>query len=479
MDEHSRLRERLAELEGRFAELTEQLALRDRRIAALEAALSAKDEEIAAKDEEIARLKRELQKRGKRYQPKGNSQGKKRKRTDRRQSGQRQHPGSTRPDPPNIEDAIHHDVLVEHCPFCGGQVDPTGEFEDCYSEEIPEPKTEVHRFRRHVCKCRDCQRRLKGRADLDVPGSTVGPRARLLTVYSRAHLGISLGKTVTLLDELFGLKLSRAGALGHLKWFDRLFDPVVQRLLELLRESPVVHADETGWRINGQNVWCWCFCNPKLAVFLIDQHRSSQVVQQALGESIPGILVTDFYAAYGRIAAKKQKCLTHLLRELAKLREELPARAVSQHIQPLIELFQDAIALAGQREALGEQEFELKRAEIRRRFADRWWRQSKVPDCQRIYDRLRKHKDELLLFLDDASVPPENNLAERDIRSVAATRADGGVNRSRWGAHAFAVAKSIVRTCQKAGRNFFGYALDAVEQIQAGHPAPLPIDDTS
>ena len=33
--------------------------------------------------------------------------------------------------------------------------------------------------------------------------------------------------------------------------------------------------DETGWCIDGKNVWCWCFCNPRLALFLIDHHRSA------------------------------------------------------------------------------------------------------------------------------------------------------------------------------------------------------------
>jgi len=29
-----------------------------------------------------------------------------------------------------------------------------------------------------------------------------------------------------------------------------LFSPVVEKLLELLRQSPVAQADETGWRID-------------------------------------------------------------------------------------------------------------------------------------------------------------------------------------------------------------------------------------
>ncbi|MCX7408600.1 MAG: transposase [Planctomycetales bacterium] len=58
-------------------------------------------------------------------------------------------------------------------------------------------------------------------------------------------MGLSLGKSVALLDEVFGLKLSRAGALGHVMWAGELVDPVVRRLFELLKPEPVIHADET------------------------------------------------------------------------------------------------------------------------------------------------------------------------------------------------------------------------------------------
>ncbi|MGE4000578.1 MAG: hypothetical protein AB7I48_10195, partial [Planctomycetaceae bacterium] len=42
-------------------------------------------------------------------------------------------------------------------------------------------------------------------------------------------------------------------------------------------------------------------------------------------------LVTDFYAACHALECRKQRCLVHLLRELVKLREELPAAAVGRH----------------------------------------------------------------------------------------------------------------------------------------------------
>ena len=44
------------------------------------------------------------------------------------------------------------------------------------------------------------------------------------------------------------LSQSRVAALGQLFRMGDLFDPVVQKLFEILRDEPVVHADETGLR---------------------------------------------------------------------------------------------------------------------------------------------------------------------------------------------------------------------------------------
>jgi len=298
----------------------------------------------------------------------------------------------------------------------------------------------------------------------------------LLTCYGRAHLGISLGKTRDLLHDFFGLTVSRAGLLGHLRWGGALFEPVVEELLERLRDSPVVQGDETGWRINGQTAWAWCFRDPKLAIFLIERRRNRDVITRVLGESFAGTLVSDFYAAYNGLACAKQRCLVHLLRELAKLREEIPWQSVRSFIEPLIRLLQDAIQLAKEREQHSPAAFAAARAAIVSRFDGLLLNcHSGNRDCLRIWKRLFKHCDELFTFLHDPQVPADNNGCERDIRSLAAARNDGGVHRAEWSAAAFARIKSVIVTGLKNGWRFIHYGLDAVRAKLKGDPLPLPV----
>jgi hypothetical protein len=257
-----------------------------------------------------------------------------------------------------------------------------------------------------------------------------------------------------------------------------LFDPVVTRLLELLRQEDLIHADETGWRINGKNVWAWCFANPRIAVYLIQHSRGSQVLRDALGDSLPGVLVCDFYAAYNFLQAKKQRCLVHLLRELHTLRDKVPAICEKKHLQPLRQLFQDAIALGKRRTQLTPAKYDQQCDALYQRYAALAYAPSTNAHVKRIQKRLEKYADEMFTFLEMPHVPPDNTPAERDLRSVAAARADGGVNRTAWGAEAFAHAKSVIRTCQKQGRNFLQYGLELVRAASAGQSPPLPLADT-
>jgi hypothetical protein len=448
---------------------------RDRRIAELEAENAELRKRLALVEQQLQNI---LQRRKK---TRSNTAERKRAEKDRRGKKFRKHPGSFRPEPPPDTAFIEHDVHPEQCSRCGGRnLEATGEFEEHIVADIPEPKVEWHRYRRHIHACRDCQATCQARGELELPGAHVGPRARLLACYARAHLGISLGKTQHLLHDYFGLTVSRAGLLGHLRWGGNLFAPVVEELWEILRRSPVAQGDETGWRIDGQMAWAWCFRDTRLALFLIDRHRNRAVLERALGTSFAGTLVSDFYAVYDGLDCRKQRCLVHLLRELAKLRETLPAPSVRTFLQPLVTLFQDAIQLGQDRDALTSEAFATASQRIQDRFDERMLNtHTRQRDCLRIWRRLFKHSGELFTFLDDPRVPADNNGCERDIRSLAAARSDGGVHRAEWSAAAFARIKSVIATGMKNGLRFAQYGVDVVRAKLQDDRLPLPLADTS
>src|ERR1700685_3309315 len=212
MDDRQQLLERITELEAENAELRRRLA-------------------------QVEHELHKIHQRGKRSSSDG--QQKTSAPPDRRRKPHRKHPGYFRPEPPPGTVFIEHEVHPQACSHCGSvDLERTDEFQDHIVADLPEPKLEWHRYRRYLHRCRCCQQTCQGRGDLELPGAHIGPRARLLTCYGRAHLGMSMGKTHLLLHDFFGLTVSRAGLLGHLRWGGTLFEPVVEELLDLLRQSP-------------------------------------------------------------------------------------------------------------------------------------------------------------------------------------------------------------------------------------------------
>ena len=65
-----------------------------------------------------------------------------------------------------------------------------------------------------------------------------------------------------------------------------------------MRQFPVVHADETGWREDGANGYVWTFSTPTERYFLRRGRGQGGGGRKRLGESFSGVLVSDFYAAY-------------------------------------------------------------------------------------------------------------------------------------------------------------------------------------
>ncbi len=83
---------------------------------------------------------------------------------------------------------------------------------------------------------------------------------------------------------------------------------------------------------------------------------------------------------------------------------------------------------------------------------------------------LRDHKDEALRYLDDVSLPWDNNLAERDLRMVKLQQKVSGGWRTPEGARDFCAVRSYIATAAKHGVP----ALAVLTQMFRGTPWTIP-----
>ena len=70
-----------------------------------------------------------------------------------------------------------------------------------------------------------------------------------------------------------------------------LAQPTYDLLLDALRQSHVVHANETGWRIGRLNAWLWVFSSRDVTIYAIRPSRGHEVPEDILGPDFDGYLV--------------------------------------------------------------------------------------------------------------------------------------------------------------------------------------------
>ena len=83
-------------------------------------------------------------------------------------------------------------------------------------------------------------------------------------------------------------------------------------LLEALRTSDAVTADETGWRIDGERNWLWVFVGDRVTVYDVASGRGYEQAAAVLSKDFDGVLERDGWAPYRRFAkAAHQTCVAH------------------------------------------------------------------------------------------------------------------------------------------------------------------------
>ncbi len=104
------------------------------------------------------------------------------------------------------------------------------------------------------------------------------------------------------------------------QWFQASLEPSYQQWLQWVQEPGVRCVDETTYLIDGIKHWLWVATSDQACVLMLAPTRSAAELKQLLGENFEGILSSDCFSAYSpQPATAKQKCLTHLERELRAL----------------------------------------------------------------------------------------------------------------------------------------------------------------
>ena len=359
------------------------------------------------------------------------------------------HLGWFRKKPGSIDKIV--EVRLNECPLCRGR-----DLKECagikthLQEEIVIPLPSSTLYRKHRYYCRGCRKVVTGRGEGEAFRGRIGPMAKTLAAYLKYQVKVSDRDIKKIFSELFSLKFTVGSVLGFRNQLRIRLEPVYQDLVGKIRRSRFVHADETGWKINGKSGWLWNFSNKKAAICHIDPSRGGKIPQAILGKNYKGVLITDFYSAYNKVpSGAKQRCLVHLLRDIKHVQECLTTdRPTQDFCTRLKTLIYSATELAEERKSLPGTDYAKRRGKLLESFGDLRLSDPANKITRRFVKRLEKHRQECLTFLDKPGIPWHNNHAERMIRPNVLLRKITFGNRSTEGLQNHNVLMSIIQTAK-------------------------------
>ncbi len=339
-------------------------------------------------------------------------------------------------------DKVENIRIDDTCPDCGSFLEDKGTKArtviDC--QPVKMKKILYHLQRK---RCPKCKKLISARP----PGvfAKCLYSNQLLTYVAVQHY--IYGNTLGQIEKQTGIGYSSLVDAMH-QLSKRLKD-VPNALIQTYRDSLVKHADETGWRTDGNNGYAWLFCTPQISIFRVRRTRSASVPREVFGEKpVPGVLVVDRYNGYNKMPCSIQYCYAHLLRTVKDLEKDFPENTeIESFVEALALQLTNAISLRTL--DITEKQFKRQAAKIKNEILNIVNRQARHPAIQKIQDIFREKADRLYHWADDRNVPADNNLAERELRPLVIARKISFGSQSDAGAKTREILMTVLHTLKK------------------------------
>lgn len=391
---------------------------------------------------------------------------------------------------PRIETVV--DVRSKVCPCCAGTLHRIGEDVSERLDIVP-AQFRVLVVRRPKYACRACTevvvqapapaRLIEGGlpTEATVAQVLVSKFADHLPLYRQAQIyarqGIALDRS-TLAD-----------------WVGRaafLLRPVHERLLDRLKASPKLFADETtapvldpgrGRTKTGQlfayarDDRPWGGSDPPGVAYVYAPDRTAERPIAHLA-GFTGILQVDGYGGYRALARRNAVtlafCWAHVRRRFYELAAAGPAPIAAEALMRIAALYRIEDEIRG-RPAEERRAARLERSRPLVEALEPWLRMKLqlISQKTKLAEAIRYTLSRwlgLCLFLDDGRVEIDNNVVERSIRPLALTRKNALFAGSDGGAENWATLASLIETCKLCGIEPYHYLADVITRIVDGHP---------
>ena len=399
----------------------------------------------------------------------------------------RRRPGAQPGHPPHLKhllppDRVTHPVpfVPAHCRRCrmplpadAGPDDP--EPTRFQVADLPPVRAEVIEYQGHARRCRCCGEVTRAPIPAEHRRYSIGPGLAAAAGYLAGGHQVSKRGIEEILEALFEVPV----ALGTVSNLERELSESLAgahaEAVRAVREAPVKHADETGWKKHGKKCWLWAAATAQVAAFAIHAGRGLAGLAVLLGATAAGIVVSDRWCAYRHLPVyRRQLCWAHLRRDFRGL-IELGGQA--EEIGLALELFAEDVFHNWYRVRDGT----LKRSSLRTYVDSQrpWLRallaRGRASGCAKtaaLCGQLLELEPALWTFVRHEGVEPTNNHAERVVRKAVLWRKKSFGSVSEGGCRFVERVLTAVQTLRLQRRPVWHFLQQSIIAHRAHQPGP-------
>jgi transposase len=371
-------------------------------------------------------------------------------------------------------------LIPSECQYCGtplpGEAGPN-DSEPTWHQvvEMPPLTAEVKEYQGHARTCLRCGKVTRAPIPSEIRSETIGPKLTGFMSYLSGCHHISRRGVEEIVEAVLNVPVSLGTVANLEQEMSEALAPAYQEAQAAVQAAAVKNVDETGWKEAGKTRWLWAAATATVAVFLIHSRRNFEALTALLGTTIHGIICSDRWGTYNRIATYlRQLCWSHLKRDFQKLVDrggaaEEVGRAGLEVVRLVFEWWHafrgGGIDRAGLQVQLAPVQTQLHALlESGSGRADK----KTAKWCR----KLLKVEPALWTFVTAEGVEPTNNHAERVQRRAVLWRKNSYGSHSADGCRFTERILTVVQTLRLQQRPVLAYLSDALAAHRHGLPAP-------
>jgi hypothetical protein len=345
-----------------------------------------------------------------------------------------------RPIPTEAEVTGEQSHSIDTCTSCKAPLTKKSE-SVYYEEDIPLPITKV--VTKHTVEKGYCTQCTQWVSATPLPSAKVvlGARVQTYVSYLSVVARLSITQIQQLLFDTYQFSISEGEVVKILNRQAIEYRPEYEQLKEDIRSRPIVHLDETGWKLFFERLraFAWSMSTPEgKAVFLVGESRGGGNVPKLLGANYKGVVITDDFGVYKKLR-NHQLCWAHLIRKHRDLAQstEMDAPTKAHHTKAYQALCTLYTEIRDNRTPSLFETYARKLTTLTH---------SSKLDCKKLRtykETLLKNIPKYLTCLSDANIPMTNNQAERSLRHLVLKRKISFGSHSKQTAENLAILLSV------------------------------------